>query len=97
MTNARELVKRLLGAGRLVQAPTLGLEPEVYHGLLSDLADILERLGGGAGSDDPEGHRDGPFDGRYLQWQGKRYDIKTGVVYRLLDYMWTGQRRTPKN
>jgi hypothetical protein len=27
-------------------------------------------------------------DGRYLWWQGERHDCPTGVVYRLIDFMW---------
>jgi hypothetical protein len=31
---------------------------------------------------------DGPEGGRWLWWKGKRYDIPTGNVYRLLEFMW---------
>jgi hypothetical protein len=34
---------------------------------------------------------DGPHDGCWLTWNGKRHDIPKGVVYRLLKFMWARQ------
>jgi hypothetical protein len=33
-------------------------------------------------------HPDGLEGGRWLRWKGKRYNVPTGVIYRLIQYMW---------
>jgi hypothetical protein len=33
-------------------------------------------------------HPDGLEGGRWLWWNGKRFDVPIGTIYRLLDYMW---------
>jgi hypothetical protein len=42
-----------------------------------------------SGGEAPASRPDGPEGGRWLWWNGKRYDVASGVVYRLIKYMWT--------
>jgi hypothetical protein len=40
----------------------------------------------------PVTHPDGPDGGRWVWWGNKRYDVPQGVVYRMIEFMWTRDR-----
>ncbi len=96
--DARLLVRELPGVGRLPDAPRDSLDPAQYATLLDELTDIISARAVTAEKphavEKPHariaevGRRDGPFGERYLQWKGKRNNLTSGIVYRLVAYMW---------
>jgi hypothetical protein len=89
LEHAYSLAAILLDPSAAPPFPAVALETWQIKGLLTTLQVLVRALAPDTDSSEAaEARRDGPFDGRFLQWQGKRHKIKTTAAYRLLDYMW---------
>jgi hypothetical protein len=67
---------------------------EKLHELLDLVFDqVVDAAGGGRSpppeTEDENSKQEGPVGGRWVFWKGVRYDVPTGVVYRLIFHMWT--------
>jgi hypothetical protein len=85
VTHAHLIVRHL----RLPGSPTEPRGPMDRLGCLAELRDVLDFLRRALqGRQEPPVQPDGLEGGCWLWWQGKRYDVAKGVVYRLLAFMW---------